>query len=79
VLGHNDVGHHAAVQLADDRSVVFSKETDLIDSAKHELYLSLFSESWEQLKRHIENAVKRGVDLSGLAEFAVPLADFPYT
>lgn len=40
---------------------VLSKATDIIDSAKQELYLRLFPNSWERLKDHIEKAVGRGV------------------
>ncbi len=40
---------------------VLSKATDIIDSARKELYLRLFPDSWEHLKDHIEQVVQRGV------------------
>ena len=40
---------------------VLSKATDIIDSARQELYLRLFPDTWERLKDHIEPAIQRGV------------------
>ncbi len=40
---------------------VLSKAADIIDSARQELYLRLFPETWERLKEHIEGAIDRGV------------------
>jgi sugar-specific transcriptional regulator TrmB len=40
---------------------VLSKATDIIDSAREELYLRLFPDTWERLKDHIEPAIQRGV------------------
>ena len=40
---------------------VLSKATDIIDSARQELYLRLFPDTWQRLKDHIEPAVQRGV------------------
>ncbi len=40
---------------------VLSKATDIIDSAKQELYLRLFPDTWQRLKDHIEPAIQRGV------------------
>ena len=40
---------------------VLSKATDIIDSARQELYLRLFPDTWERLKDHIEPAIERGV------------------
>jgi sugar-specific transcriptional regulator TrmB len=40
---------------------VLSKGTDIIDSAKQELYLRLFPNTWERLKDYIEVAIERGV------------------
>jgi sugar-specific transcriptional regulator TrmB len=40
---------------------VLSKATDIIDSARQELYIRLFPETWEQLKGNIEQAIQRGV------------------
>lgn len=40
---------------------VHSKATDIIHSARQELYLRLFPNTWERLKDHLELAIKRGV------------------
>jgi sugar-specific transcriptional regulator TrmB len=40
---------------------VLSKAVDIIDSARRELYLRLFPDTWESLKDHIEQATRRGV------------------
>jgi sugar-specific transcriptional regulator TrmB len=40
---------------------VLSKATDIIESARKELYLRLFPDTWERLKDHIEPAIQRGV------------------
>ena len=40
---------------------VLSKSADIIDSARQELYLRLFPDTWERLKGHIEAAIQRGV------------------
>jgi len=37
------------------------KATDIIDSAKQELYLRLFPGAWAHLAESIERAVRRGV------------------
>jgi len=40
---------------------VLSKAEDIINSARQELYLRLFPDTWERLKDHIELAIQRGV------------------
>jgi len=40
---------------------VLSKAMDIIDSARQELYLRLFPDTWERLKDQIEKAIQRGV------------------
>jgi sugar-specific transcriptional regulator TrmB len=40
---------------------VLSKAADIIDSARQELYLRLFPDTWECLKDYIETAIQRGV------------------
>ena len=40
---------------------VLSKATDIIDSARQELYLRLFPDTWQRLKDQIEAAIGRGV------------------
>ena len=40
---------------------VLSKATDIIDSARQELYLRLFPDAWERLEDHIDAAIRRGV------------------
>jgi sugar-specific transcriptional regulator TrmB len=40
---------------------VLSKATDIIDSARQELYLRLFPDTWQHLKDHIKAAIQRGV------------------
>jgi sugar-specific transcriptional regulator TrmB len=40
---------------------VIAKAMDIINSARQELYLRLFPETWERLKKKIERAVHRGV------------------
>ena len=40
---------------------VLSKAADIIDSARQELYMRLFPDTWERLKDHIEVATHRGV------------------
>jgi len=40
---------------------VLSKATNIIDSARQELYLRLFPDTWEHLNNHIEQALQRGV------------------
>ena len=40
---------------------VLLKAADIIDSARQELYLRLFPETWERLKDHIDAAIDRGV------------------
>jgi sugar-specific transcriptional regulator TrmB len=42
---------------------VLSKAKDIIDSARKELYLRLFPETWEQLRENIEWAIQRGVGI----------------
>jgi len=46
---------------------VLSKAADIIDSARKELYLRLFPETWERLKVPIESAVGRGVGVRFIA------------
>jgi sugar-specific transcriptional regulator TrmB len=40
---------------------VIAKATDIINSAKQELYLRLFPETWKRLRKHIDMAIHRGV------------------
>jgi len=40
---------------------VLSKSADIIDSARQELYLRLFPDTWEHLNKHIAQAIQRGV------------------
>jgi sugar-specific transcriptional regulator TrmB len=42
---------------------VMSKAADIIDSAGQELYLRLFPDTWERLRRHVDRAVQRGVGI----------------
>lgn len=46
---------------------VLSKAADIIDSARQELYLRLFPDTWERLKDHIEAAIQRGVGVRFIA------------
>lgn len=40
---------------------VIAKAVDIINSAQQELYLRLFPETWQRLKKQIERAIHRGV------------------
>jgi sugar-specific transcriptional regulator TrmB len=42
---------------------VISKAGDIIDTARQELYLRLFPQTWQRLRRHIDAAVQRGVGI----------------
>lgn len=52
---------------------VLSKAMDIIDSARHELYLRLFPDTWERLKQHIEQATQRGVGVRFISMGAMQL------
>jgi sugar-specific transcriptional regulator TrmB len=52
---------------------VLSKAVDIIDSARQELYLRLFPETWEQLKEHIDAAIHRGVGVRFISMGAMDL------
>ena len=54
---------------------VLSKATDIIDSARQELYLRLFPDTWERLKDHIEMAIQRGV---GVRFISMGPMELPY-
>jgi len=40
---------------------ILSKARDIIDSARQELYIRLFPETWERLRENIEQSIQRGV------------------
>jgi sugar-specific transcriptional regulator TrmB len=55
------------------RGHVLSKAVDMIESAKQELYVRVFPETWKHLKKSLERAAERGVGIRLVSMGKMPL------
>lgn len=55
------------------RDHVLSKAMDMIESAKQELYVRVFPETWKHLEKDMERAAKRGVGIRLVSMGKMPL------
>ncbi|MFH1984457.1 MAG: helix-turn-helix domain-containing protein [Pseudomonadota bacterium] len=53
-------------------AAVMTKARDIITAARHELYIRIFPNTWEQLSKALDQAMHRGVGVRFIAMGAIP-------